>query len=45
MVLFIFYFLGLIFISRYKWEVIACLSNQMQCQLMDCYIVYFAYGE
>jgi len=30
--------------GRHKYEVIACLSSQTQCELMNCYIVYWTYG-
>ena len=31
--------------GRHKCEAIACLPSQVKCKLMNCYIVYFTYGE
>jgi len=41
----LFLFLGLVVMGRHKCEVIACLSSQTQCELMNCYIVYWIYGK
>jgi len=34
-----------IFFSGIALGAIACLSSQVQCEFMNCYIVYFAHGE
>jgi len=34
---FLILFLGLVVMGRHKCEVIACLSSQTQCELMNCY--------
>jgi len=37
--------LGLVFMGRHKCEAVACLSSQVKCNFMNCYIVHYIYGE
>jgi len=37
--------LGLVFMGRHKCEAVACLSSQVKCNFMNCYIVHFIDGE